>query len=293
MSPMIVPIGTVAAAAASALLSRRCASRMRNTTVAEAMLLAMSSPIRCSSQRLEPEHGDLAIRGPAADVVTAAKNTGSGQKTGASPTPARRPGGRSARVRADVIAATLAELGERGYAALSLESIARRAGVHKTTLYRRWGTREELVLDAMLERAGAHISVPDTGSLRGDLLELARTAAANAASPEVAAMARAVAAESPRDGRLAAANRRFWAERLALDGAMVERAIERGEVAAGTEPVRVIEAVIGPIHLRLLLTGEPVDDSFLEEIVDVVVDGVARRGGRGQPRSPQSPAVDE
>jgi AcrR family transcriptional regulator len=184
-------------------------------------------------------------------------------------------GGRSARVRADAIAATLAELAERGYRALSLESVARRAGVHKTTLYRRWGTREELVLDAMLDRAGEHISVPDTGSLRDDLLELARTAAANAATPEVAAMARAVAAESPHDGRLAAANRRFWAERLALDGVIVERAIERGEVAAGTEPGRVIESVLGPIHLRLLLTGEPVDDAFLEDIVDVVVNGVA------------------
>jgi hypothetical protein len=56
---------------------------------------------------------------------------------------------------------------------------------------------------------------------------------------------------------------------------VVERAIERGEVAAGTEPSRVIEAVIGPIHLRLLLTGEPVDDASLREIVDVVADGVA------------------
>ena len=182
-------------------------------------------------------------------------------------------------MRVDVIAATLAELAERGYTALSLESVARRAGVHKTTLYRRWGSREELVLEAMLARAGEHISVPDTGSLRGDLLTLARTAAANAASPEVAAMARAVAAESPHDGRLVAVNRRFWAERLALDGVIVERAIERGEVAAGTEPGRVIEAVIGPIHLRLLLTGEPVDRSFLEGIVDLVVDGVTRRRG--------------
>jgi AcrR family transcriptional regulator len=187
-----------------------------------------------------------------------------------------RPGGRSARVRAAAIAATLTELADRGYSGLSLESVARRAGVHKTTLYRRWGTRDELVLEAMLERAGQHISVPHTGSLREDLLELARTAAANAASPEVAAMARAVAAESPRDGRLAAANRRFWAERLALDGAIVERAIERGEVAAGTEPGRVIETVLGPIHLRLLLTGEPVDDPFLEGVVDTVVHGVAR-----------------
>jgi Tetracyclin repressor-like, C-terminal domain len=65
------------------------------------------------------------------------------------------------------------------------------------------------VLEAMLERAGEHVSVPDTGSLREDLLELARTAAANAATPEVAAMARAVAAESPHDPHLAAANRRF------------------------------------------------------------------------------------
>jgi AcrR family transcriptional regulator len=180
-------------------------------------------------------------------------------------------------VRAAAIAATLAELAESGYSALSLEKVARRAGVHKTTLYRRWGTREELVLEAMLERAGERIAVPDTGSLRRDLLELARTAAANAASPEVAAMARAVAAESPRDSRLAEANSRFWAERLALDGVIVERAIERGEVAAGTEPARVIEALLGPIHLRLLLTGEPVDLPFLEGIVDVVVDGIARR----------------
>ena len=186
----------------------------------------------------------------------------------------RRPGGRTARVRAAAIAATLAELAETGYAALTLESVARRAGVHKTTLYRRWGTREELVLEAMLERAGEHISVPETGSLRKDLLELARTAAANAATPEVAAMARAVAAQSPHDSALAAANHRFWDERLALDAAIVERAIERGEVAAGTEPRTVIESVLGPIHLRLLLTGEPVDRAFLQAIVDTVVDGV-------------------
>jgi AcrR family transcriptional regulator len=192
-------------------------------------------------------------------------------------TPQRRPGGRSSRVRSAAITATLAELAENGYAGLSLERIARRADVNKTSLYRRWGTREELVLEAMLERAGQHVSVPDTGSLREDLLALATTAAANASTPEVAAMARAVAAASPRDGKLAAASRRFWAERLALDGAIVERAIERGEVRPGTEPAEVIEAVIGPIHLRLLLTHEPVDAGFIERIVDTVVDGITQR----------------
>jgi AcrR family transcriptional regulator len=179
-------------------------------------------------------------------------------------------------VRAAAIAATLAELAENGYSALSLERIASRAGVNKTTLYRRWETRENLVLEAMLERAGEHISVPDTGSLSEDLLELARTAAANAASPEVSAMARAVAASSPHDERLAAANRRFWAERLELDAVIVQRAIERGEVDPGIDPKLVIEAVLGPIHLRFLLSGERVDRRFLEGIVDAVVKGIAR-----------------
>jgi AcrR family transcriptional regulator len=209
--------------------------------------------------------------------VATARTESAPQPAKASAAGGRRRRGPSTRVRAAAIAATLAELAEGGYSALSLEKVARRAGIHKSTLYRRWGTREELVLEAMLERAGEHISVPDTGSLRQDLLELARTAAANAASPEVAAMARAVAAESPHDSRLAEANSRFWAERLALDGSIVERAIERGEVAADTDPGRVIEAVVGPIHLRLLLTGEPVDRPFLEGIVDVVVDGIALR----------------
>ena len=129
----------------------------------------------------------------------------------------------------------------------------------------------------MLDRAAEHIPVPDTGSLRLDLLELARRAAANAATPEVSAMARAVAAEPGRDSRMAEANRRFWDERLTLDGAIVVRAIERGDVAQDTDPRVVVEAVLGPLHLRLLLTREPVDDRFLASVVDVVVDGIAER----------------
>jgi AcrR family transcriptional regulator len=199
--------------------------------------------------------------------------------------PKRRPGGRSSRVRAAAIAATLAELADSGYAALSLERIARRAGVNPTSLYRRWGNRERLVLEAMLEQVAQHVSVPDTGSLRDDLLELARTAAANSARPEIAAMARAVAAQAPHDAELAAANQAFWAERLTLDGAIVERAIERGESREGVDPRQVIESVIGPIHLRLLLTGEPIDDAFLESVVEAVVDGIARRRHRPYRRS--------
>ena len=196
------------------------------------------------------------------------------QDAPARPPRQRRPGGRSARVREAAIAATLAELADHGYAALSLENVARRSGVHKTTLYRRWGTREDLVLEAMLDRADLNITVPDTGSLRDDLSELARTAAANAATPEVAAMARAVVAQADHDPTLDAARRRFWTARLALDGTIVERAIQRGDVPPETDPHTVIESIIGPIHLRLLLTGEPVDQAFLDAVVDTVLGGV-------------------
>ena len=135
------------------------------------------------------------------------------------------------------------------------------------------------MLEAMLERAQTHIPVPDTGSLREDLLTFVIGVVANASSPEVSAMARAVVAGLPHDSRLASASRRFWADRLDLDGAIVRRAIEQDEVAAETDPRQVIEAVIGPIHLRLLLTGEPVDRGFLEATVDTVLAGIVRRSG--------------
>jgi len=188
----------------------------------------------------------------------------------------QRPGGRSARVRAAALAATLEELAEEGYSTLSLDSVARRAGVHKTTLYRRWGTREALVLEAMLERVSERVPVPDTGSLRDDLLALAGAAAATMTTPEGEAHVRAVAAAGSHDSALAAANRQFWEERLALDAVVVERAVARGEVPAGTEPRPVIEALLGPLYFRLLVTGERPDRRFIGQVVDLVIDGVGR-----------------
>jgi AcrR family transcriptional regulator len=178
----------------------------------------------------------------------------------------RRPGGRSARVREATLAATLDELAAVGYGELTVEGIARRAGVHKTTLYRRWGGVEALVLEAMLERARERVPVRDTGSLRGDLLALARAVVRNMTTPENEALIRAAAV----DPTLADSMRRFWDERFALDGEIVERAIERGELPAGTDPKLVIETLLGPLYFRLLVTREPCDDAFVERVVDIV-----------------------
>jgi AcrR family transcriptional regulator len=181
-----------------------------------------------------------------------------------------RPGGRSARVRAAVIAATLAELVDRGYSGVSLDGVATRAAVHKTTVYRRWRTKEVLVLDAMLEQASQTVAVPDTGSLRGDLLELARRSATIQTSPAGEAVVRAVAGEAPGNPQLAAASRQFWTERLDLDRTILQRARDRGEIGAKAQHRPVIEALLGPLYFRLLVTGEPLDKDFIEGVVNLV-----------------------
>ena len=186
------------------------------------------------------------------------------------PVRSRRRGGRSARIRAAVIAATLAELSDRGYSGVSLDGVAARAAVHKTTVYRRWRTKESLVLDAMLQQAARTVAVPDTGSLRGDLLGLARRSVAIQTSPAGEAVVRAVAGEAPGNPDMAAASRRFWAERLELDRTIVARARDRGEVGPRTQSWPVIEMVLGPLYFRLLVTGEPIDDDFIGGIVELV-----------------------
>ena len=188
----------------------------------------------------------------------------------------RRPGGRNARVRAAVLEAALQEVVAVGYARMTMEGVARRAGVNKTTLYRRWGTREALLVEAFLERGQERVPIPDTGSLREDLLAIARAVVANSDSPEVQAVVRAAASQSP-GSPLVDASRQFWAERFALDGRVVQRAIDRGEASVDVDPQTVIEAILGPIYFRLLLTAAPLDDAFVVRIVDLAVGGSSAR----------------
>jgi AcrR family transcriptional regulator len=197
-------------------------------------------------------------------------------------------------VRAAVIEALFAELAENGLDELTMEGLARRAGVNKTTLYRRWGSKEELVLEGLLELGERRVPIPDTGSLHGDLLAAAREIAASLATPEADAVVRALAADPSPGSKLVEAAREFWAARFALLGEMVERAIDRGELPAGTAPRPLIEALLGGIYLRLLVTREPLDDAFLVGLADWLVGreparASRPRGGRLSPRPPAAP----
>ena len=89
------------------------------------------------------------------------------------PTPRKRPGGRTARTGAAVQAATLEILAAEGYGSLTIDEVAKRSSVHRTTIYRRWGSRERLVVDALGARSTTEIPLPDTGTARGDIEEVA------------------------------------------------------------------------------------------------------------------------
>ncbi len=185
----------------------------------------------------------------------------------------RRPGGRAARVRAAVLAATSQLLDEVGYDRLSVEEIAGRAGVHKTTVYRRWPTIPELVADAVRVQAAADIPTPDTGDVATDLQVLARQVVATVGSEGGARRSRSIVAAASASDDLSAALHAFWADRMAAAAPIVERAVDRGDLPAGTDPTLVVETVVAPIWLRLLLTGEPIDDEFADAVAALVVAG--------------------
>jgi AcrR family transcriptional regulator len=188
----------------------------------------------------------------------------------------RRPGGRSARVRAAVLEAAVLELGEFGWRSLSVDRIATRSGVHKTTIYRRWGSADRVVLEALLERGSEGIPIPDTGDLSEDLVRLGRSVAAGITDPIGRALAAAIISEpdSPTIRRLAEA---FWSQRFEAARSIVDRAIERGDLAASTDAGRVVETVAAQVWFRVMMRRDAVTDAWLNEIVDSVVEGWSRR----------------
>ena len=188
----------------------------------------------------------------------------------------QRPGGRAERVRTAVLRAAAELLTEVGYDKMRVEDVAARAGVHKTTVYRRWPTKADLTADAAALHSADAVPIPDTGTLTEDLRLLARRVVANIGSKGGSRRSRSIAAAAATSDELAAAMHGFWAHRLALSAEVVERAIQRGELPPTTDANLIIETVIGPLWLRLLLTGEPITNELADNIVELVIDGAGR-----------------
>ncbi|GAA2820334.1 TetR/AcrR family transcriptional regulator [Kitasatospora sp. CM 4170] len=188
--------------------------------------------------------------------------------------------GRGEKVRTAVLAATLAELAEMRYAALTVDAVARRAGVHKTTVYRRWKDKDGLIVDALAGQIAAEIPIPDTGTVDGDLRLLARGLAAWLRGPSGAAVLAVMLSEAAQAPGLAAARAQIFDDRLQRAEPIITRAVERGELPAGIDPAAVIKAVAAPLYFRVLITAEPVDDEAADRSVTAAL-AAARNGGLG------------
>jgi AcrR family transcriptional regulator len=180
---------------------------------------------------------------------------------------------RGEHVRRTVLAAAFEELAANGFDAATIAGVAKRSGVHETTVYRRWTTRENLFVAALMERSADAIPAPDTGSTRGDLLTIVREVLAYVGSPTGTAVLRA--ATVPVDNAYTEARKAFWAHRLDSLTPVVARGIERGDLRADIDTRLLLEMLVAPIHGRLLLTGEPVGDELAERLVDLVLRGAA------------------
>jgi AcrR family transcriptional regulator len=185
-----------------------------------------------------------------------------------------RPGGRSARVRQSVLDATLTLLAERGLDRVTVADIAECAAVHETSIRRRWGTRENLICDALLNYSEVHLPIPDTGSLREDLIVFASELATYLTTPLGRALLYAMASAGE-DSAIAEARSAFWQTRYELASAMIERAVARGELPATVDSRLALEALIAPLNFRALLTDEPPDGDFPRRVADLVLDGIS------------------
>jgi len=193
---------------------------------------------------------------------------------------ATRPGGRSGRVRSAVLKATLGELADRGLGHLRLERVAQRAGVHKTTVYRRWKDKETLIADALLERARERLPSAATGSLRSDLVQFGMIFVADLGDPAIEATVRTVASMVDRTSRVAQARRHLGQRWLELAREVTGFATERGQLFPGVDAHLLLAAIAGPIHFRLLITGEPLNGGFVERLAELVAAGVETRSAR-------------
>jgi AcrR family transcriptional regulator len=168
-------------------------------------------------------------------------------------------------------AAILQLLADVGYGALTMDAVAAEAGVGKATIYRRWRTKEDLVVDTISDLNRAEAQTPDTGSLEGDLRELLRTLVGVVNGPTGAATL-SLLSTVPRQPALAEAfhNGPLAVWQQSFD-AVFDKAEARGEISVGFRSSTAAESVSALLVQRWLLTGRPVDEAYADEVLDTVV----------------------
>lgn len=176
-------------------------------------------------------------------------------------------------MRAAVMQATRDELVENGYEGLNVSAVADRAGVHRSTVHRRWPERGALVAEALLDEVGPQIPIPDQGDLQSDLRLLLQLIVARLNDPFSAAIIRALLTGREHSQEVAEVARQVWTTRFAQGEAMFERARERGELREDVSSADLMRMAVGPLYVRFLVTGEPLGEDVIDSTVDLLISG--------------------
>jgi AcrR family transcriptional regulator len=178
-----------------------------------------------------------------------------------------------------ILTAAVELLAERGLAAMSIEEVAARAGVGKTTIYRRWPSKGLLALDAFVASFREQQPLVDTGTLRGDLLAALHAWVRAVTQTPMGSMLTGLIAEAQHDTELRGAWRDRVLEPLRTQHRiMLDRAIARGEIPPGVDREVILDLFFGAAEHRLLLGHLPMSDDFIADVVDVILAGIGRSG---------------
>jgi AcrR family transcriptional regulator len=169
-----------------------------------------------------------------------------------------------------LVAATDAFI-ELGWDGLTIEGVATRAGVGKTTIYRRYSCRLDLLLAAARRLSQAKDQAADTGSLRGDLIALVESFLRMLTGSSSGRALPVMVAATARNPELAAAYTEFIAERRASSAVPIERAMRRGELSLDVDISLMLDLLVAPVFYRAFVSREPVDDAFVTNLVDTVL----------------------
>src|SRR4051794_35817570 len=225
---------------------------------------------------LDGEYGPVPMQGELpvgrGSVGVAAREPSSSMAAGAR----RRPGRpRDARADAAILEAVIDLLVEEGFGGLTIDAVAHRAGVGKATIYRRWEGKERLVLDALAATKDDTADIPDTGSIRGDLIAIYERMAEPVNQQTVVRLMPALASEAAVNPDLSDRLKAFVSERRIPSRTVLDRAKARGEIDADADVDLCIDLLTGPFMYRLFFTGSKVDHKVIEDSIDVVLRGVA------------------
>lgn len=174
----------------------------------------------------------------------------------------------------EILGAAIDVLAECGYDGMTIDMVANRAKAGKATLYRRWSSKAELVIEAIADMKRHDFTVdqlPDTGTLRGDLVAMLRPNSIDDAERKMQVMGGLVSMLSRNPQLADAVNQAITEPRAALNGFIMRRAIDRGEIRADADIETV--AHIGPsmVAYRTLVQRKPVDRDFMVSLIDGVI----------------------